>query len=152
MLTTSRAPESLRSRVAAALRGFGPVSIFVTLLFALSPIVEPLNALAVPIWIWLSRTSWKEVGCERPRSWAATITGGAAVGVGLKLLMKAVVMPLFGAPAVSAGLHQWVGNPVVLPGTILVAIVGAGWGEESVFRGFLFERGRRLLGDGPARR
>ena len=150
MLTTSPTPQSLHSRVATALRGFGPVSVVVSLLMALSPIVEPLNALAVPIWIWLSRISWKDVGCARPPSWAATLVGGSAFGVGLKLLMKAVVMPLFGAPAVSAGLHQWVGHPVVLPSATLVAVVGAGWGEESVFRGFLFERGRKLLGNGAA--
>jgi membrane protease YdiL (CAAX protease family) len=66
----------------------------------------------------------------------------------LTALYKAADCGLLGAPAVNPAYRHFIGNPVVLPGTISVAIVGAGCGEESVFRGFFFERGTKLLGRG----
>ncbi len=152
MLTTGRAVETVRGdRVAANLRGFGPLGVAVALIvIALGPLIEPFNALAVPLWVWLSGTPWRDLGCAKPRSWAATVGGGVAFGVTFKLAMKAIVMPLLGAPAVNPALHHLVGHTLALPGTTLALIVGAGWGEESVFRGFLFERLRKLLGSGTS--
>jgi membrane protease YdiL (CAAX protease family) len=60
--------------------------------------------------------------------------------------MKAVVMPLLGAPPVNQPYHYLAGNAGVLPRTILTMVVAAGFGEETVFRGFLFERLGRLFG------
>ncbi|TMA33009.1 MAG: CPBP family intramembrane metalloprotease, partial [Deltaproteobacteria bacterium] len=54
--------------------------------------------------------------------------------------MKAVVMPLFGAPAINPAYHYLAGNTAALPGMILAVIFGAGFGEEIFFRGYLFER------------
>src|SRR5262249_268914 len=43
-------------------------------------------------------------------------------------------------------------NTAALPGMLFVVLVGAGFGEELVWRGFLFERLHRWLGPGaPAR-
>ena len=85
----------------------------------------------------------------RPRSWFVTIAGGIAFGVGLKLVLKSVIMPLLGAPATNAAYQHLVGNTAALPEMMGLVIVGAGFGEETVFRGFLFERLGRLLGRGP---
>ena len=76
-------------------------------------------------------------------SWASCPSLGAdrsarVFGAALKLFMKSVVMPLFGADPV---------NRVPLPGRqycrlavgLYAVTVGAGFGEETIFRGFAFE-------------
>ena len=44
------------------------------------------------------------------------------------------------------------GNRAALPGMLLFVIVGGGLGEETIWRGYLFERLGRLLGPGGAAR
>jgi len=62
-------------------------------------------------------------------------------------LMKALVMPLFGAPAINQAYHYLSGNRAALPGAVYyLMIVGGGFGEETVFRGYLFERLGKLFG------
>jgi membrane protease YdiL (CAAX protease family) len=73
---------------------------------------------------------------------------GIAFGIILKLFMKAVAMPLLGAPPLSPTYHYIEHNPVVLPGMIYSVIIGAGFGEETLFRGYLFERLGKLFGMG----
>ena len=51
-----------------------------------------------------------------------------------------------GAPAVNAPHHYLAGNAAALPLVLYAVIIGGGFGEETVFRGFLFERLGRLLG------
>lgn len=135
-------------RVAAALRGpgtFGTLtSIFVLSLVLLAP---PLAAIAVFIWLWLSRTELKLVGLVRPDSWVAVIALGVAAGVGSKLLMKAVVMPYLGAPPTNAMLAPLAGNLEATLVEIAEVIVLAGFAEEIVFRGFMFHRLQVLLGE-----
>ena len=60
--------------------------------------------------------------------------------------MKAVVLPLLGVGAVSRAYHYLAGNTAALPAMIALIIVGAGFGEELIWRAFLFERMRALLG------
>jgi membrane protease YdiL (CAAX protease family) len=67
-------------------------------------------------------------------------------GVAFKILMKAIVMPLFGADPINQTYHAVVGNRALLPAAVLSMIVGGGVGEETVFRGFLFERFGKLFG------
>jgi len=137
-------------RLAAKLRGFGPLGVAASLLVLLfGPILEPLNSLPALAWIHYSRTPWSEVGLVRPRSWLATIAGGALFGAGLKLLFKSLVMPLFGAPAINAEYHYLYGNTAELPSMMIVVLFGAGFGEELVYRGFLYERLGKLWGRGP---
>ncbi len=77
---------------------------------------------------------------------------GIALGVTFKILMKMIVMPLLGADPINPAYHYLAGNPPALPRAALDMIVGAGFGEELVFRGFLFERLGKLLGrDGRAK-
>ena len=62
--------------------------------------------------------------------------------------MKAIVMPLLGAPEINSAYHYVIGNRAALPGLMFTMIVGAGFGEETIFRGFLFERLGKLFGTG----
>jgi membrane protease YdiL (CAAX protease family) len=61
--------------------------------------------------------------------------------------MKAVAMPLLGAPPVNQPYHYLAGNRAEIP-WFLLTILGAGVAEEIVFRGYAFERLSRLLGPG----
>jgi membrane protease YdiL (CAAX protease family) len=141
-----------RERVAAALRGFGPMGITAILVILLAgnyPYL-PLSALLVVGWAWWSRTPWREIGYVRPKSWAATIAGGIVFGGAFKILMKMIVMPLLGADPINHAFHYLAGNRAALPEILFAVIVGAGFGEETLFRGYLFERLGKLLGGGVA--
>jgi membrane protease YdiL (CAAX protease family) len=139
-------------RFAAALRGFGLVGIIAILLIALSgnvfvgPMIAlPLGAALVLVWRSLSRTPWSAIGYVRPRSWMLAVAVGVSFGVTFKFAMKAIVMPLLGAPAINPTYHFLAGNRAVLPAAIWAMFV-AGFGEETVFRGWMFERLGKLLG------
>ena len=135
--------------VAARLRGFGPVGILAMLaILAGNLIMAPLSAVLAVAWVHRSRTPWRDVGYVRPKSWIGDAVMGIVFGSVLKLLMKAVVMPLLGADPINQTYHYLVGNAAALPGMIFAVTVGAGWGEETVFRGYLFERLGRLFGQG----
>jgi membrane protease YdiL (CAAX protease family) len=110
---------------------------------SLLPLLAPI---LVVVWASRSHTPWREIGYVRPRSWARTALGGILFGIALKLLMKSVVMPLLGAPPTNSTYQFLVGNPTATLGMLLVMIVVAGWGEESFYRGYLFERLGKLLG------
>jgi membrane protease YdiL (CAAX protease family) len=140
-------------RFAAELRGFGPVGLLAILVIALgNALFVPLTGLLVLAWAWRSATPWRDIGFSRPRSWAATIVTGIAFGMIFKLAMKALVMPLLGGPPINPAYHYLAGNSAALPGALYLIVVGAGFGEETFFRGFLFERLGRLLGaSGPAK-
>ncbi|HJR67704.1 MAG TPA: type II CAAX endopeptidase family protein [Gemmatimonadaceae bacterium] len=135
--------------VAVRLRGFGPVGILAMLaILAGNLIMAPLSAVLAVAWVHRSRTPWRDVGYVRPGSWIGDAVIGIVFGSVLKLLMKAVVMPLLGADPINQTYHYLVGNTAALPGMIFAVTVGAGWGEETVFRGYLFERLGRVLGHG----
>lgn len=146
-------PSPADDPFAAALRGFGPVGIlaFVVILLG-NLVVAPLSAVLALAWARLSRTPWREIGYVRPESWPRTVAGGIAFGIALKLLMKAIVMPLLGADPINQAFHFLVGNRAALPGMLYAMVVGAGFGEETVFRGYLFERFGKLWGRGAGAR
>jgi hypothetical protein len=56
-----------------------------------------------------------------------------------------VVLPLLGADPVNHAYHFLAGNRAILPAAIWT-MLNAGFSEETVFRGFLFERLGKLLG------
>ncbi len=133
---------------ARALRGFGPIGLVsLVLIVPFSGLLGPLRAAIPLLWAWRSRTSLADLGLVRPRSWPATIALGIVGGIVLKLVMKSVVMPLLGAPPQNAAFHVLEGNTAMLPAMLVAVTLGAGFGEELTYRGFLFERMRRLLGD-----
>jgi len=133
----------------AALRGFGPIGILAILVIAAGNFLFlPLSALLVLAWARLSETPWREIGYVRPKSWVATIAIGIVFGIAFKLLMKAVVMPLLGADPINQAYHYLAGNTAALPWILYAVTVGAGFGEETVFRGYMFERLGKLFGAG----
>ena len=140
--------EPAGDRVAAGLRGFGPLGLLAILviLFAGGYPYLPLSAILVLVWAWWSRTPWREIGYVRPESWITTIAGGIAFGIAFKFLMKAIVMPLLGADPINHAFHFLAGNPAALPAMLFAVIVGAGFGEETIFRGWMFERFGKLFG------
>jgi len=148
-ITDDVAELRAEDQFAAKLRGMGPVGIVTTvvILLAGNPL---LSAILVLVWTKISRTPWKEIGYVRPNSWIGSAALGVALGVAFKLLMKAVVMPLLGADPINHAYHYLAGNRAALPGILLAVVFGAGFGEETVFRGFLFAQFRKLLGSSVA--
>ena len=115
-----------------------------------------MGSIAIPVatvlvlgWVRSSGTPWRDLGFARPRSWLGVVAAGAAFGCALKLVMKALVMPLLGADPVNPTYHYLAGNTTMLPAAIVTMLV-AGFGEETVFRGFLFERLGKLFGSSVA--
>lgn len=136
------------------LRGFGVAGILAILVIVLSGtvfvgdmIALPVGAALVLVWAKLSHTPWREIGFVRPRSWIGSLAVGILLGVALKFVMKAIVMPLLGAPPVNQAFQFLAGNRALLPAAIW-AMLMAGFGEETVWRGFLFERLGTRLGPG----
>jgi membrane protease YdiL (CAAX protease family) len=133
------------------LRALGPVGILAAFVIVGANLVfAPLGAILVLLWKWLADVPWAEIGFRRPRSWPITLLVGLTGGVLFKLLMKALVMPLLGAPAVNAHFHFIAGNQAQMISMILASIIVAGFGEEMVYRGFLFERLWRAFGRSTA--
>jgi membrane protease YdiL (CAAX protease family) len=123
------------------------VSFFVILAgTALSPIV---GALLVLGWAKLSGTPWRALGFVRLRRWPLALLVAVAAGVAFKLAMKSVVMPLLGAPPENAAYHYLAGNRDAFHELVPAIVFGAGFGEEVLFRGYLFDRLGRWLGSGP---
>jgi len=135
-------------RVAAGLRGFGPLGILAILVIAAGTLVAPLGAVLVLVWARLSRTPWREIGYVRPASWIGSLAVGVVFGSAFKFLMKMIVMPLLGADPINRAYHYLAGNRAALPGMLFAVIVGAGFGEETLFRGYMFERLGKLFGPG----
>jgi hypothetical protein len=107
-----------------------------------------VGAVLVVAWMQLSHTPWRALGFVQPKSWIGTVAAGVALGIALKLVLKAVVMPLLGADPINHVYHNVAGNPVALAGVALTVIVIGGFGKETVYRGFLFERLGKLFGSG----
>jgi CAAX protease family protein len=151
-LESSRPPNQLPESaaadpVAAALRRFGPLGLLaIVLILAGNLLFAPLSAILVLVWVKSSRTPWREIGYVRPRSWIGTILVGLVFGAVLKVAMKAIVMPLLGAPPINQAFHFLVGNTAAIPWMLYVIFVTAGFGEETVFRGWMFERFGKLFG------
>src|SRR4029077_754276 len=106
--------------VAVSLRGFGPLGLFAILVIFLTSVFKPLSAILVLAWAWRSHTPWREIGYVRPKSWLGTLAVGIVFGCAFKLVMKAIVMPLLGAPAINPAYHYLVGNRAALPGIVFM--------------------------------
>src|SRR5262249_7856273 len=103
-------------------------------------------ALLAVVWVYLSRTPWHEIGYVREKNWGASIAIGVAFGAAFKLVMKVIVMPLLGAPAVIQTFQGFVHNRAAIPLAVLAILIGGGWGEETLFRGWAFERLGKVFG------
>src|SRR5436190_1588943 len=140
--------QSSPDPVAERLRGFGPLGILAMLviLAAGNDYFVPVSAILVLLWTWRSRTPWSEIAYLRPKSWMGSLAVGIVFGCAFKFLMKAMAMPLLGADPINQAFHYLAGNRAALPGAVYTMIVTAGFGEETVFRGYLFERFGKLFG------
>jgi membrane protease YdiL (CAAX protease family) len=135
---------------AAALRGFGPLGLLAILvILAGDVLLSALGPVLVLIWAKASNTPWRELGFVRPRNWTRTIVVGLVFGVLFKLAMKSVVMPLLGADPINHAYHFLVGNPAAAFRMSLIVIFVAGIGEETFYRGYMFERLGKCLGKRP---
>ena len=144
-------PADAEDGLATALRGLGPLGLLAVVIVLLgNAVFVPLSAILALVWARLARVPLQELGFARPRRWAPTVVGGILFGVALKLVMKSVVMPLFGADPVNQAFRYLAGNTAALPWVLYAVTVGAGFGEETIFRGFAFERLRRLFGPSAA--
>jgi membrane protease YdiL (CAAX protease family) len=150
MESTSREPARDRP-LAVRLRGLGPLSWLAFLVILAGTALTPgVGALLVIGWAALSGTPRRELGLVAPRRWLLTALGGIAVGVVFKLAMKSVVMPLLGAPPVNQAYHFLEGNRAAFHWMVPMVLFSAAFGEEVLFRGYLFERLGRILGRSAA--
>jgi hypothetical protein len=151
-MTTGTA-QPWRVGLARDLRRFGLLGTTVFLaVCATSALFTPLAAVLVLLWAWLSKTPWKEIGLVRPDSWLGGLLIGVTLGLAEKFLFKAVILPLLGAPPVNAAFGNLAANPRHALFLVFYVTIGAGFCEELVFRGYLYQRIGRLIGDGvPAR-
>jgi membrane protease YdiL (CAAX protease family) len=112
---------------------------------ALGPVLEPLGTVLVLAWVSASETSWREIGFVRPKSRVRTAILGIVLGCALKFFLKAIVIPLLGADPINRTYHDLAGNSAALV-VMAFYILVASFNEETVFRGFVFERLGKLLG------
>ena len=105
-----------------------------------------IGAALVFVWAARSHTPWRSLGIRRSRLWIRTVAVGLPAGIAFKLLMKAAVMPVLGADPINSAYHYLAGDSARLPGMLFTVIVGGGFGEEVIWRGYLFERFRKLFG------
>jgi uncharacterized protein len=134
-------------RIAGSLRGFGSVGIVALLVIAAaSAVFVPLGAGLVLVWAWVSRMPLRNIGLVRPDSWLSGLAIGTALGLAQKFLMKAIVLPLLGAPALNPIFGDLAGNPGRAVFLVFYVLIGAALCEELVFRGYLLERLGKLLG------
>jgi len=132
----------------SAIRGRGIAGLVSILMIVAGDLIfKPLSALLVLLWARLSGTPVADLGFRRPANWPRTILLGTVAGIALKFLMKAIVMPLLGAPALNEAYQFLRANSAALLGMLYAIIGGAGVGEETLFRGFFFERLRKFLGE-----
>lgn len=124
--------------------------LLATLAVLVAAVVPPFGAVAALLWARWSHTPLTQLGFGRPASWLWTVLGGLALGVALKLVLKAIVLPLLGASASNLAYAPLIGNTPLLIQLAVTSVVVGGIGEEIFWRGFLFERLSSLLGAGIA--
>lgn len=132
---------------AASLRGFGPIGLLAVLVILSGNLIQaPLSAFLVLAWAYRSHTPWREIGYVQPDHWLRDALLGIAGGLALRLLVQVIVMPLLGHHPINQQFHFLVGNTAALPWVALFLLVVSGFGEETLFRGYLFERLKKLFG------
>ena len=140
-----------RDRFAGSLRGFGPLGILaILIILGGNFVIALLGAILILVWTKISNTPWREIGYVRPRSWIRTIVIGIIFGVAFKFAMKAIVMPLLGAPPINQAYQFVTGNSAVIPVMVYTMIIVACFGEETFYRGWMFERLGKLFGQSVA--
>lgn len=140
------------NRFAEALRGRGPLAIlFVLFVLGVTYLTGPyVGGPIVLLWAWWTGVKWGDLGFRRPKSWALLIGGGIVAGALEKLFSKTIMMPLLGAPDINAHYQYVVHNKHAMWGLIFTSLTFAGFFEEVLARGFLFERMGKFIGTSRA--
>jgi uncharacterized protein len=99
-----------------------------------------VGAVLVFVWVWWSQTPLARLGFVRPGSVVRAVALGILGGIALKLVVKVVIMPALGFDTANPVYSYVTGNPSALLRMLAVVIVGGGIGEETIWRGFLFDR------------
>jgi len=105
-----------------------------------------IGAILVLVWARVTRTPWREIGFVAPSSWVRALVLGVPFGAAFKFAMKALVMPLFGVDPVNRAYHYLAGNAPAAAFMAVFVVVSGGFAEETVYRGFFFERFCKLFG------
>jgi len=129
---------------------YGTIISFI--LIATGAVLQPLlSAVLVGLWLFAARLPARTIGLYKPDNWLKTIVLGIAIGVALKIVMKALVMPLLNvgpAPTVANSYFADVpGNVWAALDGILYVVIAAGFCEEVFWRGYLFHRLKTWFGD-----
>jgi membrane protease YdiL (CAAX protease family) len=160
---TQIAQASLRNRIGALLHDNQLATVtelLVALFFQALHVAGLLPTETIPLlllgWLslWLRRSGWRHIGMARPASWWRTVLLGIGIGVALNALDWAVVAPLLHRVAgESQDLSQFDslrGNVAVLVFWLTLAWTLGAFGEEMVWRGYIFNRLADLFGQSRA--
>jgi len=111
----------MRTRIAQNLAGFGPAGTLVFLaICGASAVFTPAGAALVLVWAWLSLTPSRNIGLVRPGSWMNGLLLGVLLGLSEKFILKAIILPLLGAPPAIAAFGDLAANPRRTPKRAIV--------------------------------
>jgi membrane protease YdiL (CAAX protease family) len=100
--------------------------------------------------LWLRRSSWREFGLKKPKSWPKTILlaiGGLIAIYIVVIITMPLVIRLTGQPVDRSQFETLRGNLSALIFGLLVVWTLAAFGEELIFRGYLMNTLARVLGN-----
>jgi len=102
------------------------------------------------IWFWLRLRgdSVATIGLKKPHNWLLSISGGAAIAAALFIAVYLVERAGFRRDL--SAFAAFKGNLELTCYQLGGVIIGAGFGEELLFRGFLFQRIATLFGGSKA--
>jgi membrane protease YdiL (CAAX protease family) len=101
--------------------------------------------------LWLRRSSWREFGLKKPKSWLKTVIlaiGGLITIYVVVIITMPLVIRLTGQPVDRSPFDVLRGNVPALIFGLLVVWTLAAFGEEMIFRGYLMNTLARVLGNG----
>ncbi|MDH4057649.1 MAG: CPBP family intramembrane metalloprotease [Cyclobacteriaceae bacterium] len=139
----------MKEKLKGALAGMGaPGILFALVTLFITVLLQPLGAAIVLWWRNFCKVPFREIGFRRPPNIFIMIGGGILAGVALKLFTKAVVMRLLGDDSLINVHFQYLyQNPTAALQFVFLIVFFAGFCEEIVFRGFLFQRLIKVLGN-----
>lgn len=146
---------SLRDRIGKVLRENRVVVIFEVLLVALlvvSPLPSATPFLLLLGWLslWLRRDGWRKIGMSRPANWPRTLLWAMGLGLGYQAFSIFILVPILQRlTGTTLDLDQFAplrGDVGLLIVSLIVSWTLAAFGEELVFRGYLFNRLADLFG------
>jgi membrane protease YdiL (CAAX protease family) len=123
--------------------------------FVLLTAIEWLSTPTIPLllvgWLslWLRRIGWRGVGLRRPLSWGKTLLIATLVGLGYQALDILLISPalerITGVPIDLSQFDLLRGNLLFTLFALVFSWLLAAFGEEMVFRGYLFQRAADLF-------